>query len=486
MAVEHSRALLLGAGVSGRDQSALEAALERSVVVVSLDADLPGAPLTTRVLLTTLRRLPGKLVLDRDGLSVGLVDELAAAVFVVDPERPLITDREGAPTVHLHVGTGRADQAIRLVPDGHGAHIAGQRTAVILPARPPSALGAIYTAALGAAETFKYTACVLSARRVLHRHLRFCPVSLSNDLTAAPMLAAQLELDLTLVGIGAIGTGVVLILAKLGAGGRMLAVDYQCFEPENWGTYSLGGATEVETKPRKVDLAVDALPNFDVIPFPDRVERLAEAIDTGKVPWFPLVVSGLDTPEARRAAQRLWPDRLVDVATGDTMLGIHDHIHRTGPCMRCFFPEERGGSSAAERLAELTGLSIDRLVRGDEPLTKADLDGLDEMSRARLVQFLGKPVCGLAQAFGLSALDGDGYQPAVPFVSLQAAALAVGRIVAAARGLDGLPNLVQYDGLFGPQAATLETMTITPGCYCQTRAGAIARVRDERKLKNAA
>ncbi|HUF84620.1 MAG TPA: hypothetical protein VMQ81_08535 [Acidimicrobiia bacterium] len=477
MAVEYSRALLLGAAASGRDESALKAALEASRVVVSIDPTLPASPLTAHVLLTTLRRLPGELILERDGLPTRLVDELAAAVDAVDPERPLVVARGHDPTVRLHVGANCADRTVRLVPDGHGAHVAGQRTAVIRPTRPPSALGAVYTAALGAAEAFKYTARVLPDRRVLHRHLRFCPVSLSSDLTAAPLLAEPVELNLTLVGVGAIGTGVVLLLAALGAEGRLVAVDYQPFGAENRGTYSLGGAAEMAAEPLKVDLAVWALPRFDVVPFPKRVENLTEAIDSGEVPWFPLVVAGLDTAEARRATQRLWPDRLIDAATGDTMLGIHDHVYDAGPCMDCFFPEERGGPSAAERLAELTGIPAERLMRGDEPLTEADLTGVDEEMRTRLAHHLGKPVCGLAQAFGLSALDGAGYQPAVPFVSLQAAALAVGRVVAARTGLSGLSNLVQYDGLFGPQTATLDDMTAVPECYCQKRATTIAKVR---------
>ena len=71
--------------------------------------------------------------------------------------------------MRLHVGADRGDQAVRLVPEAHGAHVAGQRNAVIRPRRPASALGAIYTAALGAAEAFKYMAQVRPARRVLHR-----------------------------------------------------------------------------------------------------------------------------------------------------------------------------------------------------------------------------------------------------------------------------------------------------------------------------
>ena len=482
MAVEHSRALLLGADASGRDESELEAALEASRIVVSVEPELPAALLTARVLLTTLRRLPGHLVLERDGLRPQLVDELAATAYAIDPERSLIMDDSGDATIRLHIGTGRADHAIRLLPDGHGAHVAGQRTAAVRLGRPASALGAIYTAALGAAEAFKFTGRVLPARRTLLRHLRFCPVSLTSNLSAAPMVDGRLELDMTLVGIGAIGTGVVLILDALGVGGSVVAVDYQRFAPENRGTYSLGGAAEMEDKPLKVDLAAAALPDVDVIRFPKKVEELTAAIDAGVVPWTPLVVAGLDSADARRSTQRLWPDRLVDAATGDTMLGIHDHIYGVGPCMRCFFPEERGGPSAAIRLAELTHLPAERLERGDEPLTEKDLEGLDDDVRGRLVQFLGKPVCGLAQAFGLSMLDGGGYQPAVPFVSLQAAALAVGRVVAAATDVTRLPNFVQYDGLFGPQAATLDEMVVVPGCYCQARSATIAKVRAEREV----
>jgi hypothetical protein len=480
VALEHSRPVRLAAGASGRTESELEHALDTARIVVSADASLPGALLTSRVLLTTLRRLPGQLTLERDGLPNATVDAIAEAVYAIDPERPLTIGHAREATVRLHVGTDRGNEAVRLVPEAHGAHVVGQRSALIRPTRRPSALGAIYTAALGAAEAFKHSARVRPDRRVLHRHLRFCPVTLSSDLATAPTIEQPVELAMTLVGIGAIGTGVVLILSELDAFGRLVAVDRESFAPENRGTYSLGGAAEVGAKPAKVALAEAALARFDVQPFPDPVEELPAAIDRGDVPWMPLVVSGLDTAEARRATQRIWPDQLIDAATGDTMLGLHEHLHGRGPCMICFFPEERGGPSAAERLSAITGLPIELLSRGDEILRKEHLEQVSDEQRALLLQHLGRPVCGLARAVGLTALGAGDYRPSVPFISLQAASLALGRLLAHQLGLGTRSNLVQYDGLVGPQTATVEQMRATDDCYCQTNPRTIDKVRSLR------
>ncbi len=470
MTADHSRGMLLAEGATGRQRDKLERALEESRVAVSLDPEMPESMLTARVLLTTLRRGPGQLLLERSGLPASAADELAAVVDAVDPARPLtvVNNAGGTLAVRLHVGAD-AGSAVRVVPEGYGAH------------RPGNPVGAVYAAALGAAEAFKRTARVLPRRRELHRHLRFCPVTLSSDLAAAPDLPAELLLDLALVGVGAIGTGIVLLLDAVGAAGRVLAVDYQRFGPENIGTYSLGGAAEVQAAPWKTDMARAALSRFDVIPFREPADRLPAAMDARVVPWFPLVLTALDTAAARRDAQRLWPDRLIDAATGDTMLGIHDHEHGNGPCMICFFPPDRSGESAAQRLAAATGLPLERTMRGTDPLTETDLVNLRPEQRHILRPHVGTPVCGLAQAVGLTRLGATAYQPSIPFISLQAACLSVGRLIAARLGITQAGNLAQYDGLFGPQAATIECMPQDPACLCASRAWTIDRVRKIRK-----
>ena len=444
---------------------------------------MPMSALATRVLLSTLRRGPGTLVLVRVGLAPAFVEMLAEAVEAIDPQRPLGIKGAAAEdvTVHVHVGTDSAIPAVRIVPEGFGAHVAGARTAVIRPRRTANELGAIYTAALGAAEVFKHTARVLVRRRVLHRHLRFCPVSLSSDLAAAPDIERDMALDLSLMGVGAIGTGIVLLLSELPVEGRLLAADRQRFAAENRGTYSLGGIAEVDEKPWKVDLAARTLAHFDVEPFAGSVAELLRAVDNGTAPWMPTVLTALDTPEARREAQRLWSDRIIDGATGDTMLGLVDHRADVDPCLMCVFPVDRSGPSGVDTLAQRLGLPVDVLALGDAPLEQAHLDALSDEQRVALTPHLGKPICGLAHTAGLTDLDADGYMPSISFVSLQAACLAVARLVGTPPGSSQMANFVQYDALFGPQAATLTTMRRRSDCPCIMRQESIRRVRTMRR-----
>jgi hypothetical protein len=484
VSVEHSRALKLAEGVSGKTASALERHLDSSVVVVSVESGMPQAHLTTRTLVATLRRGLGEIVLIASGLEDSFITELQEASAAIDPKRGIRvlseSDRIPLGSVRIHVGPTLEAPAIRIVPEGYGAHIAGSSSAAIRIRRPGNEIGAVYAASLGAAEVFKHTAHVSANRRVLHRHLRFCPMSLSSDFLAAPDLPIRREFDLTLVGIGAIGTGIVYLLNALGAEGRIVLIDCQRFALENLGTYSIGDLADVQERPWKVDLAKRYLRRFDVVPVHAAVSDAIQSADAGKMPWTAVVLTALDFPEARRDAQRLWPDRLVDAQTGDTMLGLCDHRRGIDPCMFCVFPPGQG-PSGAELVAERLGLSVQELADPDAVLTEADLHGKTAEQQSLLRPHIGKPMCGLAQATGLSGLDADGFMPGVPFISLQGACLSVARLVAATSGkVEMRSNFVQYDGLFGPQAATIEMMKRRPGCVCSDRAAAIEAVRASR------
>jgi len=117
--VEHSRALRLAERAAGRDASELERQLEEGTVLVGADGSLPGSDLAARVLLPTLRRLPGRLVLDRGNLPAHVVDRLVEAVVAIDPERGLevVDGLAGRAGVRLHVGVDAPEGAIGIVAD---------------------------------------------------------------------------------------------------------------------------------------------------------------------------------------------------------------------------------------------------------------------------------------------------------------------------------------------------------------------------------
>jgi hypothetical protein len=483
MSIEHSRALLLGASATGADEETLKARLESALVVVRADPAVHGALLTARVLLTTLRRLPGRVVLDRSGLDEAAVGELVSAVRDIDSTRPLlVVDVPPAnASVRIHLGPVADAGWVRVVPDGYGAQLANDPTVVLRIARKANALGSVFAAALAAAEAFKHTAGVLPDRRTDHRHLTFCPVTLTTDTALAPELPDSFDIDLALVGNGAIGTAEALILGEFRFGGRIIVCDPERYGPENRGTYSLGGEREGKEEPPKVDLVGDWLSGagYDVNKVEGPSTEMTERIEDGKLAAPRVVLTGLDSVEARRETQGLWPDHLIDAQTGDTSLGFA-HAVPDGPCLRCFFPERHDGPSPLLLVSQKTGLPIERLKRGTEALTEDELADLTDEQRALLHTQLGKPVCGLANALGLTSTDAAGYMPSVPFVSQMAACLGIGRLLALLMGLDTTENFLQFDALHGPHTET-EARVRDPNCICQTHPSVVRKLRELRR-----
>jgi hypothetical protein len=122
-------------------------------------------------------------------------------------------------------------------------------------------------------------------------------------------------------------------------------------------------------------------------------------------------------------------------------------------------------------------LPVDIAAQGSLLLRDEHLDGLARDRQDRLRPYVGHEICGLAVAFGLTDLDDDDYQPAVPFVSLTAAALVVGRLIAREVGLRPRTNVAQFDVLAGPQLMSRMHRRGVAGCRCEVRRSTIATVR---------
>jgi hypothetical protein len=476
MRPEDSRTVRLAARAADAGESELEQRLTQAAAHVAVDPRLPGSVDCAEVLITTLRRGPGQVSLDPDGLDRGVLERLEQAANAVRPERPI---QIGPPALHAtRIAVGAVPGDICVVPDAHGGRLS--RDGLPAQHRPPTMLGIVFTASLAATELFKDAAAIRSERCIRHRRLDFCPVTLGPDLDLAQLLGSSWETIITLAGIGAIGTAHALILGGLTDHGTALLIDRQTYALENLGTYSLGVADDVLAATPKVALAERALAGWHHHRHGGDIAQAITAVDRRELPWTPIVLAGLDNHPARRDAQRFQADRLIDAATGDTAVGLRD-TRPEGPCLACMLPPP-----VASPIDALVALGIPaNLARSpgdaivDEQVIAA---ASDEQARALLSAHRGTPICGLLRAAGLTDVDAGNYMPSIPFVSQQAACLGVGRLIAIATEIDTeLPNFVQYDVMIGPQRAIRQRRAPVAGCTCQQRAAIIAQVRRERR-----
>jgi len=477
---DRSRATLLASRATGETTSQLEARLESASVVVSIEADVPGAIETGELLLSTLRRLPGTVGLDPSGLNGQRVEELSETATKIDPSRGIRIGPARPGDQRVRIGSTRTVGTTLGLPDLHGYRLDPDGHD-LRQVRSPSGLGIASAAAALAAQVFVRAAGVSASRSGLHGPTAYCPVTLSSRPELGPDLPRSWHLEFLALGLGAIGTASAKILAMLPVEGSADLVDPQRFAPENVATYSLGTETDARDRPLKVDLVQAALRNFTTKTWSVTAAELPALIDAGTMKWPDVVLAGLDSPDGRRDARRIWPDVLIDGATGDTMVGLHVSRAFGQPCMACFFPDRSAAAVVVdESRARAIGLPSRVLADGDRPLTEEILAAADPVKRDALRQHLGKPVCSLVQALGLTDLPDEGYQPAAAFVALTAATLVVGRLVAEVTTTAPPANFVQFDVLAGPQWATIEARNPDPGCDCGRSAEIIERVRAHR------
>jgi molybdopterin/thiamine biosynthesis adenylyltransferase len=483
---DYSRSLLLATTATGEQADNLRARIEASRVHISVDATVPGSGIALRVLVADLRRLPVQLSLDPGHgpgrLTNDTIEKAERIAAGIDPERPLTVGTTPPNALHVRVGLDHTGAHITGAPDGHGTRL--RRSGHPFPAlhHAGSGLGAVLTAAMLTGEVFK-TVTTLRPRAYRRTDaLDFCPITLLGPSTLGPK---PLRLDrLALIGAGAIGTAIALILDALGVTGELTVVDRQIFEPPNVISYSLGTIEDAAAALPKVDMVKAALPYMDVRRVHGTVDQLIAQIDAGEVSMPTVVLGAVDNVEARHDIQRIYADLILDGGTGGragTTVGLHEALP-TGPCIRCYFPTSASTQTVEQRLHEATGLPLERIARGDQPITEHDMRNLPRQSRRLLQQHVGQPICGLGRLLGLTTADGDTtYRPSAAFVAQQAASLIVGALIARTQSGGPIPiRQIEYDTLYGPQPDMVDHRRSRIDCYCQNNADIIQKVRVQR------
>ncbi|MES2522552.1 MAG: ThiF family adenylyltransferase [Gemmatimonadota bacterium] len=511
-AVAFSRPLATAAGL-GDAAPDRHRFLEKCVVLTG-DPAVLGTPNGRVMALTALRLLPRltpNVTVWMPGAPVALVEELSreanriafGARVVVSTARATAGDEllRGADAV-LSVGSGPiggvgrdglldptvrfADRWTTIASNGWCTWVTRGPLPLPVATTQRNPVGAVFAASLGVADVFKIL-IVLKPERGAPAD--GTPFSLFNyragDGDPGPEIPELLEIDALLVGAGAIGNGILALLAEFVLTGRLVVVDRQTYGPENLGTCILVGSDDLGMK--KPLLATRALahlaPALVVDPQFGEADRLLRQVS----PVPRVVLNGLDNRDARRAAQRLWADCTIDGAIGDFMCQVSRHPGDPNvdtACLRCLFAPEIG-PRAEVISAAVTGLRVDR-VHADDMVREEDVQTAPAEHREALRAHVGRPICSVtseAMARAISTIaPPEGFEPSAPFVATGSAAMVVGEWVKTVHGLGSpLDPRFQFDVLHGPGAG-LEFAEFRRGdCECTQRRDVIAQYRAARR-----
>lgn len=334
----------------------------------------------------------------------------------------------------------------------------------------------LLAASFGVGEVFKRVYGLRPDKAPLMEDAAFSLFEFStNPAGHGPRLPASISLPDTLVlGAGAIGNGLVLLLSQLPLIGRVLVMDKQNFGVENFGTCTLLDSSEWLGSSKAKMLAgwLKAQSYLEVEGVISTIENaLGGTAFNNKID---LVINGLDDIDARRTVQKLWPTLLVDGAINSAGAAVVTHSvhHKRFACLRCTFPQP--DESHTDRQVNATGLHPSSLTGNQHrQITDEDIDLAEESSREwlREQQRLGQTICstvsvGIAENLGLKLAKG--FRPSVPFIATASAALVIAQVL---RNLvwphEPFVHEFQFSSLFvGITTAVKVGRLADPRCEC--------------------
>lgn len=347
-------------------------------------------------------------------------------------------------------------------------------------ANPMAALAA---ASLGVSEVFKRLLAPPGDQGVPFDGVSFNLFSYQpGDEDSGPAIDRPIDLDILVVGAGAIGSGVVGVLRELTVTGRVEVIDRQAYADENLGTCLLVGPSDVGRA--KAEVAAEQLRDAGIAAT-GRQEEVSDYRQRVGMDRPAVILNGLDNVEARHEIQGLWPDLVIDGAIGPLNAQVSRHPwdeDEDVACLRCLFQLPVIDTTAES--VRMTGLRAERVVQGDELVTEQDVVEAPEERREYLRQRLGKQICSIIPSEEIVRLSGGeeevGFAPSAPFVACLSASMVVGELVKHALGLapaEPLEPRYQIDMLIGPDAGQPLPMGRRADCTCVTRRTNIETLR---------
>jgi molybdopterin/thiamine biosynthesis adenylyltransferase len=333
-------------------------------------------------------------------------------------------------------------------------------------ANPIAALGA---ASLGVGDVFKRLIRLKLERGELLNGFSYSLRTYSAQAeNCGPELPTHFGSDLLVVGAGAIGNGLVHLIAELPFTGTVGIVDSQEYQPENLGTCILIGPTDLwspkaETLANHLKLAGINARGFHM-PFEWYLKESHNA---------PMIVlNGLDNIDARHDVQRsLWPDVLIDGAIGDFTCQVSRHPWPSDiACLICVLQKPQA-ESAEKVQRKATGLSLGRVADPNAAVTQWDVDNAPLEKQQFLRERIGRPFCSVIQEAVAQQISDERqpekFAPSVPFVACFSACMVISEIAGHICGWPSeLAPRFQFDFLMGPIHGQRLPQQRRPDCVC--------------------
>jgi hypothetical protein len=371
----------------------------------------------------------------------------------------------------LTIGRRHVEAAGAVVVNSNGwvARL-GMAPGITLPWRPTpaNAIGSLAAACLGVGAIaiivlkLPLTAPALELSMFEHRSSPLGGLDLGPALPAVP-----LSIDAVVFGCGGVTNGWAYAVRRLSIRGVLDAVDKQSMREENLGPYVLSTWADIG-KPKSDLLKKVLKPAIKVTARPEPLEFYKIRLDQGLVRMPRLVVAGLDDIPPRHVVQRLWPEILIDMAGGGTttQLVVH-HAGQPGICLLEALRAPQAMTDFADRMADATGLSADRIRNSaTDAITAEDVAAAPYAHRKVLeaARRAGRLVCGRITDHNLYEEGySDDFAPAVPFVS------AFSGIVGAAettKALMGLSEPLHQQFEFRTMRGRRLQLQRSPTCEC--------------------
>lgn len=386
-------ALAAAQAISGLDEQRLAAALDDTVIGISVgqsletDEGLAAADMLVRL----LARLYPRIALRSSRRSARLTQlhELATRI------NPLV-ELSGDPTIEVILGDQRLSRSkarrIYVGSNGWQAEISADRVLTCGSTNIP--FGAGLAACLAAANVFR---------------LAFLPDpkqdgdSKFSALPSGELRGSEHELsgalgDVVLVGAGAIGNGAAWALSRVSMSGRLRIVDHESVDLGNLQRYVLAerkdeGAVKAQllSKYFQGPLEADGIP-LDLAEFLDREGHAHEAM-----------LLALDSAKDRRAAQASLPRWVANAWTQPGDLGLSTHDFLNGACVSCLYLPAKALRNEDEIIAEAFGVPeqlmvVRGLLHSGAGTPAALLDAVAAargIDLAKLLAFEGRPLRAL-------------------------------------------------------------------------------------------